>query len=265
MKDNDWQLPKYEIFEFKKKLTEYCICIPLLNEGEKFKKQLKKMVPYSKMADIIIADWGSTDGSTQKKFLKKYNVRTLLIKKSPGRQSTQLRMGFAYALRQGYEGIITIDGNSKDSVKNLPDFIRDLDKGYDYIQGSRFKVGGKAINTPFLRLLGIRLFFSPLLSIAAGFWFTDITNGFRAYSKKLLLHPKIQPFRNLFVRYELLFYLPVRAAQIGLKVKEIPVTRSYPKNTIPTKITGFNSHLNFLLTVIKTALNHYNPISKTTS
>lgn len=258
MNDNNWQLPKYEIFEFRKKLTKYCICIPLLNEGKKIKTQLKKMVPYSKITDIIIADWGSTDGSTQKKFLKKYNVRTLLIKKSPGRQSTQLRMGFAYALRQGYEGIITIDGNSKDGIEKIPDFIKGLEKGYDYLQGSRFKKGGKAINTPTLRLLGIRLFFSPLLSAAAGFWFTDITNGFRAYSSKLLLHPKIKPFREVFVRYELLFYLPVRAAQLGLRVKEIPVTRKYPKDQIPTKITGLGNHFNFLITALKVAFGYYN-------
>jgi len=91
---NIWQLPSYQIHQFRKKASKYCVCVPVLNEGEKIRKQLQRMLPFSKMADIIIADWGSTDGSTDPKFLKKMNVRTLLTLKSPGKQGTQLRMAF---------------------------------------------------------------------------------------------------------------------------------------------------------------------------
>lgn len=259
MKTSDWQIPRFNMFEFRKKSTDYCICIPVLNEGDKFINQLRRMLPYSKMADIIIADWGSTDGSTAQSVLRKYHVRTLLTLKSPGRQSTQLRMAYAYALKMGYQGIITVDGNGKDGVEAIPDFIMALEDGYDLVQGSRFKKGGKAINTPLIRYLGIRLIFSPLLSLASKFWFTDITNGFRAYSKRLLLDKRVKPFRNIFVRYELLFFLPMRAAQLGLKIRELPVKRGYPKDNIPTKITGIKNHLNFLLTAIKVVLNLYNP------
>lgn len=250
---------KYSIFEFRKKQTKYCICIPVLNEGEKIKKQLERMLPFSKLADIIIADWGSTDGSTDKKVLKKYNVRTILTLKSAGRQGTQLRMGFSYALKQGYQGIIQIDGNNKDSVEAIPSFIKALDEGYDYVQGSRFIKGGRAINTPWIRWLAVRLIGSPILSLGAGYWYTDITNGFRGYSKKYLLHPKVQPFRDVFIRYEFNMYLTVRANQLGLKTKEIPVERAYPKGKIPTKISFLKGNIDFLITIIKAALGLYNP------
>lgn len=259
LKEQGWKLPDHEIFEFSKKSTKYCVCIPVINEGERIKKQLARMKAYSEFADIIILDGGSTDGSVNKAYLKKNKVRTLLIKKSFGKQSTQLRMGFAYALKQGYEGIITIDGNGKDGVEAIPDFTKKFDQGYDYIQGSRFLKGGAAINTPPLRYWGIRLLISPLLSIPARFWFTDVTNGFRAYSRRYLLHPRVQPFRDIFIRYELLFYLPVRARQIDLKVTEIPVVRKYPKNEIPTKIKSLTGHINLMETVLKTALGWYNP------
>lgn len=262
MKTPDLQIPKFQITEFRKKSTKYCICIPVLNEGDKILNQLKRMLPYCKMADLIIADWGSTDGSTDEKVLKKLNIRTLLTLKSPGRQSTQLRMAYAYALKQGYKGIITIDGNGKDGVEKIPEFIKALEEGYDCIQGSRFAPGGKAINTPLLRYVGIRLIFSPILSLASNFWFTDITNGFRAYSSKFLLDKRVQPFRSIFVRYELLFYLPIRAAQLRLKVRQLAVKRGYPKDNIPTKITGINSHLDLLSTAFKVAFNLYSPSTK---
>lgn len=258
---SNWQLPDHQVYEFRKKNTKYCICIPVLNEGEKLKKQIERMLPFSKTVDIIIADWGSTDGSTDKDFLRKYNIRTLLILKGEGWQSTQLRMAFSYALKQGYEGIIQMDGNNKDGEEGITRFIKAFDMGFDYIHGSRFIKGGNAVNTPLIRWLGIRLIFSPLLSLVSGFWFTDVTNGFRAYGRKYLLDNRVKPFRKLFNKYELLFYLPVRAGQIGMKMKEVPVTRRYPYNQkTPTKIVGIYGHGNLLMTAIKVALGTYNPI-----
>lgn len=258
-KEKKWQIPLFKIYPFRKKQTKYCICIPVLNEGEKIKKELQKMLPFSKMADIIIADWGSTDGSTNLKFLEKMNVKTLLTLKSPGRQGTQLRMAFSYALKQGYQGIIQIDGNNKDGVDTIPDFIKALDEDFDYIQGSRFIKGGKTVNTPLIRYLGIRFLASPILSFGARYWYTDVTNGFRGYSRKYLLHPKVKPFRDIFVNYELNMYLTVRANQLGLKTKEIPVKRRYDTGRIHTKISFLKGNFNFLLSQIKAALGYYNP------
>lgn len=253
------QVPNFEILELRQKKSKYCICIPVLNEGEKIKKQLKRMLPFSHLADIIIADWGSTDGSTDSKFLKEMKVRTRLTLKDKGRQGTQLRMAFAYALNQGYEGIIQIDGNNKDGVEAAPQFIKALDEGFDYTQGSRFIKGGKAVNTPFIRWLAVKFIGSPLLSFGARRWYTDITNGFRGYSKKYLTHPQVQPFREIFVGYELNMYLTVRANQLGLKTQEIPVARIYPLGKVPTKISFFKGNLTFLLVIIKTAFGFYAP------
>lgn len=231
----------------------------MLNEGEKIKKQLAKMQTLSKSADIIITDWGSIDGSTDIKFLKSMNIHTLLTLKGPGGQAAQLRAGFAYAIKQGYEGIIQIDGNNKDGVEAIPDFIAELNDGYDYIQGSRFIKNGNAINTPPLRYIAVRLIASPLLSLSARYWYTDVTNGFRGYSKKYLLHPKVKPFRDIFNSYELNMYLTVRANQIGLKTKEIPVSRKYVKGKVHTKISPIKGNSNFLITQLKAALGVYNP------
>lgn len=259
MKDNNWQVPRFETRELKQKKTRFCVCIPVLNEGEKIKKQLTRMLPFSDLADVVIADWGSTDGSTDLNFLKKMKIRTRLTLKDKGRQGTQLRMAFAYAIKQGYEGIIQIDGNNKDGVEGIPEFIKALDEGFDYVQGSRFIKGGKAVNTPFIRWLAVRFIGSPLLSFGAKYWYTDITNGFRGYSKKYLLHPEVQPFRDIFTSYELNMYLTVRANQLGLKTKQIPVARIYPPGKVPTKISFFKGNFDFLLSMVKAAMGHYNP------
>lgn len=259
IKNKGWQIPRYNVREFKKKRADYCLCIPVLNEGEKIIKQIEKLKTFSKTIDIIIADWGSTDGSINPGFFKKMGVRTILTLKNKGKQGTQLRMGFSYALNQGYRGIIQIDGNNKDGVAAIPDFIRELNNGFDYIQGSRFIRGGKAINTPPMRYFAVRFFAAPILSLGARFWYTDITNGFRGYSRKYLLDPRVQPFRDIFISYELNMYLTVRANQLSLKTKEIPVERKYSKGKVQTKISLFSGNFNFLLSQIKAALGVYNP------
>jgi dolichol-phosphate mannosyltransferase len=253
------KLPNFDKIEFGPKKTKYCICIPILNEGTKIKKQLERMKAFSKIADIIIADNGSTDGSTGKRFLRKMGVRTLLTLQEFGRQGTQLRMGFGYALQQGYAGIIQVDGNNKDGVEAIPLFIDHLEKGYDYVQGSRFIRGGQAVNTPPSRLLAVRLLAAPIISLGAKYWYTDVTNGFRGYSKKYLLHPAVHPFRDIFIRYEFNMYLTVRANQLGCRTKEIPVKRAYSKGKVVTKISPVRGNTDFFLTMFKAMRGYYNP------
>ncbi|GIW64582.1 MAG: dolichol-phosphate mannosyltransferase [Patescibacteria group bacterium] len=256
--EQNWQIPKHKKIEFFKKKYKYCLCIPVINEGERFKKELRIIKSLKLPVDIIIADGGSNDGSTDKNFLKKNNIRTLLIKQDKGKLSAQLRMGYAYALKENYQGIITIDGNGKDDPNDIKKFIKALNEGFDYIQGSRFIKGGKAINTPLLRLIGNRIIHAPLISLFSGLWLTDTTNGFRAYSQKYLLDERVLPFRDIFLNYELLFYLSVRAGQLGYKVIEVPVTRKYPKGKVPTKI-NIIGYFNILLSLLKVVFGFYNP------
>ena len=256
----NWELPNYLTSEIVPKKSKYCVCIFVINEGEKIQKQLQKMQDISQNIDVIIADGGSTDDSLNLDFLKNVHVRTLLTKQDTGKLSTQMRMAFAYALVEGYEGIITIDGNNKDDPSAIPMFIEALEQGYDHIQGSRFIPGGKAINTPWARYWAVRLIHAPLISLASGFKYTDTTNGFRGYSRQFLLDEKVAPFREVFSAYELHYYLAIRSVKLGYKVKELPVTRAYPnKGPTPTKISPIKGNLIVLLTLFKACLHQFNP------
>ncbi len=257
---NNWEYPSFNKFEFARKKNKYCLVIPVINEGDKFKKQLQRVKKYSKLVDVIIADGGSTDGSTEHEYLKTRGVTALLVKTGLGRLGAQYRMAYAYALKNNYKGVLHIDGNGKDGPEEIPNFIKHLEAGYDYVQGSRFMKGGKGVNTPFEREFAIKYIFSPILSLAAGKIYTDTSNGYRAYSKKLLLDPDIKIMRDVFSSYEILFYVTARANRLGLKSIEIPVIRSYPPaEKTPTKIVGWNKKIEVLLMAVKAAIGYYNP------
>lgn len=256
-----WQVPAMEVPMWLGKQHSYCVVIPVINEGERIKNLLKRMdaKQISAIADIIIVDGGSTDGSLELGALQQMGVRGLVVKTDPGKLSAQLRCAYAFALDQGYEGIVTIDGNDKDDPEAIPRFIDALKSGFDFVQGSRFLQGGIAENTPMSRNFAIRFIHAPCLSLASGFKWTDTTQGFRAYSSRLLKSSGIRVFREIFDTYELLAYLSYRAPKLKFKCCEVPSIRRYPAGEVPTKISAFKGNLSVLLILLKACFGAYNP------
>ncbi|CAB3830475.1 glycosyltransferase family 2 protein [Achromobacter animicus] len=256
-----WQIPTFQTALWSGRRHPWCVAIPVINEGDRIKRLLTRMAALQihDTADIIIVDGGSSDNSLDLEFLRRLEVKGLLVKTGPGKLSAQLRCVYAFALDQGYEGIITIDGNDKDDPEAIPRFIEALKQGVDFVQGSRFIPGGVAENTPMSRHFAIRYIHAPMLSLFSGFKWTDTTQGFRAYSKRMLLDPRVAPFRDVFITYELLAYLSYRVPKSGYRCLEIPTIRRYPKGEIPTKISSFKGNLSVLAVLIKACMNFYSP------
>lgn len=255
-------VPRFECMEYKQKEKDYVVLIPIINEGDRILRELKRACRsgVQEHADIVICDGGSDDGCTEASKLKKLHVNTLLVKQDTGKQGAQLRMGIWWALRRGYKGVITIDGNNKDSIEDVPHFIAKLKEGYDFVQGSRFVKGGRAVRTPFIRMVSVRLIHAPVISLTARQRFTDTTNAYRAYSADYLRDGRVQPLRDIFMTYELLAYLSVRATQIGRKACEIPVTRAYPRGgKVPTKISFIKGNSELMKILLLNAVGAYAP------
>ena len=258
-------VPDFECEEFLDKKTKYCVLIPVINEGSRIINELERAqkAGIDTLADIILCDGGSSDGSIESDRLQNLGVNTLLIKKGLGKQGAQLRMGFWFALERGYDGFITIDGNDKDSIDSVPEFIQKLDEGYDFIQGSRFIEGGEAVNTPLSRLLAVKLIHAPVTSIAAHFHFTDTTNAFRGHSRRYIENKRTDIFRDVFSGYELLAYLSTRWSRLGYRACEVPVRRAYPlEGKTPTKISPLKGNMGLLRVLFKNARGGYDPATE---
>jgi dolichol-phosphate mannosyltransferase len=254
------EVPSFSIAEFAPKSADYCVCVFAINEDGKLHQQLAAMREHCAGIDVAIADGGSSDGSTAAEKLQALGVNTLLTKSGPGKLGAQMRMAFAWALDRGYQGVIAMDGNGKDGPEAIPRFVEQLDAGFDHVQGSRFVRGGVSENLPLSRWLGVRLLHAPLIALASRFRYTDTTNGFRAYSRRLLEDCRVAAFRDLFSGYELHYYLAIRAARLGFNVCEIPVARRYPASgPTPTKISPIRGNLRVLRCLFSACLGRYNP------
>ena len=257
-----WQVPTFDTPLWLGRHHPYCVVIPVINEGIRISNLLGKMSAHkiAEIADIVIVDGGSADGSLDLGMLRDNGVRGLLVKTGAGKLSAQLRCAYAFALEKGYTGIVTIDGNDKDDPEAIPRFISALKDGVDFVQASRFVPGGVAEKTPKSRDFAIRWIHAPMLSLFSGFGWTDTTQGFRAYSRKMLLDPNVAPFRDIFATYELLAYLSYRVPRLGYRCVELPAIRRYPATgEIPTKISSVRGNLSLLQVLFRACFGVYDP------
>lgn len=238
----------YNIYILKKKKYKYYLIVNVYNEGKRLEKFLTKIK--KKNFGVIIADSPSNDNSTNLFLMKKLNVDIVLKMKKRSDHSKTLISCIKYLYKENIDGIVISDGNGKDHPKYVRKFIKKLSCGFDFIQGSRFIKGGFERNTPILRKLLIKYIHAPLTSLACRKKFTDSTNGFRAISMSFIKKNYKNLIKMQLKYYEFYFCLPFLASRKKLKVCEIPVSRVYPKNFVPTKIQTINQYWQMIKPII---------------
>lgn len=257
------ELPDFSYREFFPKKKKVVLLIPTWNEGQRIQNELKTIKQHHivEVVDIILMDGNTTDGSINDDFLQDIGVRGVLLITAKG-QGNAYRAGFAKAVEDEYEYVVTVDGNNKDNVEIIPQFIRLLEQGYDFVQGSRFMEGGYHENTPKARELAIKYFSNPLLSLISGYEYTETMSAFRGFNINILKDERLQIFRDVFQTWELQWYLSSRIPKLGYKVIEIPQSRVYPASgPIPTKINWLGN-FRVMIQLLKVALGFYSPRKK---
>jgi dolichol-phosphate mannosyltransferase len=94
--ETTWQVPAFDVARSEQRASRYAVCVFVLNEGEKVRKQLLQMRQFAGIADIIVADGGSTDEAFEGSILEEARVSALLVKTGSGKLSAQMRMAMAW-------------------------------------------------------------------------------------------------------------------------------------------------------------------------
>jgi glycosyltransferase involved in cell wall biosynthesis len=222
--------------------TELSIVIPCLNEAKSLPYCLQKANDYlsqNKIAgEIIVVDNGSTDESV--KIATKMNA---IVVDEPEK-------GYGNALMTGIKkanGKYVIMGDADDSYdfSNLSPFIELLRKGYDLVNGNRFKGEIQKTAMPFLhRYLG-----NPILNFIAQLFFSirvgDFQCGLRAFDREKILQLDLRA-----TGMEFSSEMIVKAALAKLKLTEIPIVLYPDKRNSPSHLRTWRDgwrYLRFLL------------------
>ena len=164
--------------------------------------------------DYVVINDGSTDNTAAVCRANNINFVDLSINLGIG---GAVQTGHLYALQNGYDVDVQIDGDGQHDIAFLPRLLKSIEDGSDLVIGSRFIDQPKGFQSTALRRAGI-VWLNNCIRHACGLKITDATSGFRASSRRAI---------NLFAHdYPIDYPEPeaiVLASNKGLTVTEVPV------------------------------------------
>jgi glycosyltransferase involved in cell wall biosynthesis len=206
------------------------VIIPAFNEERTIASVIRGVKGLGDDYQVIVVNDCSQDGTTANAEEEGATVIELPFNLGIG---GAVQTGFKYALDQGYDACVQVDGDGQHPPHQIPLLVEPLFKGgYDMVVGSRLLGGSYKI--PFMRAFGIRLI-SVYLKAISGLVVRDTTSGFRACGRHAM---------ELFSRHypqdypepeSLLF-----AHRKRLKITEVSVEMSYREHGV-SSITPFRA------------------------
>ena len=191
------------------------ILIPCLDEGPRIGAIARRLADLHPEMDVLVVDDGSQDDTTAAARAAGASVVRLPFNLGYG---AALQTGYKYALEQGYDRLVQMDGDGQHPPEQVDRLLRMLEEAdVDLAVGSRF-LGRAEYRIPALRRLGIS-FFGRLTSLLVRQPVTDPTSGLQAMNRRVLsfyqqdFYPWDYPDADMLLRVH----------YAGLRFAEVPV------------------------------------------
>jgi glycosyltransferase involved in cell wall biosynthesis len=204
-------------------MSEISIVVPVFDEEGSLKELHRRITEamnrFGRSYEIIFVDDGSRDKSPEileELYGEDANVKVLSFRRRYGK-SAALAMGFEEALG---EIIVTLDADLQDDPREIPNLIRELERGYDLVSGWK-----RHRKDPLSKTIPSRIF-NAVTAWVTGLELHDINCGLKAYRRVVTDEIKVYG--------ELHRFLPVFAYKESFRVGEIPVTH-HPRKFGKTK------------------------------
>lgn len=213
-----------------------CVLIPAYNE-EKTIGLIIDEIKKQGLSTIVI-----DDGSVDKTAVIAKEAGAIVLKNDKNKgKGASLRNGFKYVLNTDWQAVITMDGDSQHSAKDIPKFIAKAGlskKGI--IIGNRMC---HVMNMPLARRLTNR-FMSFLISAIIGQKIADTQCGYRLIKK-----PVLEKIRLTTSKYETDSEILIEAGKNGFEIESVEIQTIYQREI--SRIQPLIDTLRFIKFLIK--------------
>ena len=176
-----------------------------------------------RQADVLVIDDNSPDGTRQIAETWSRRDPRVHVMTRPGKLGlgTAYIAGFLWGLERDYDCFIEMDSDMSHDPACLERFIGEIEGGADLVIGSRY-MGGRisVVGWDFKRLL-LSKFGNIYASLILGGMLTDMTSGYRAFSRRALLGIDLNEIHSGGYAFQIEMAYTVLKA--GMQVKEVPI------------------------------------------
>jgi glycosyltransferase involved in cell wall biosynthesis len=185
------------------------------NEEKRIKSVVNKTFRY--VDAVLVVNDGSKDNTLRE--VKKTKAVILSHKTNKGKGEA-LKTGFRYIKNKPYDIIVLLDADGQHDPADIPKLLKELDKGYDIVIGTRRKRGTKM---PLIRRF-TNFTTSLIISSIVGQKIKDSQSGFRVLRSKV-----IRAVDLVSKKYEVESELLVKASRKNYKIGSAPIKTIYGK------------------------------------
>jgi dolichol-phosphate mannosyltransferase len=211
------------------------VVIPAHNEARWIGRVLD-CLPEDERFEAIVVDDGSGDGTADE--ARAHGAAVVIGWEQQRGVGAAIRAGWRCGIERGRPLLALIGGDHQHHGADLVPALETLMAAKaDYVQGSRFRPGGKIIWSTRTRRVTMTLY-SALVSALARRRVTDASNGFRLFRAEVLDDPAIDLDQDWLDGYALEPYLLYKVLRRH-RVVEVPVTVRFhgpPTTSIPDRI-----------------------------
>ncbi len=198
------------------------VVLPTYDERENIPAMLAAVRHVLPAADVLVVDDSSPDGTAAVVEEAAADLGQIKLLRRPGKQGlgSAYREGFALALDEGYDVVVTMDVDFSHDPAVLPDLLALIAAGADAVIGSRYVPGGGTLDWPLHRRLLSR-WGNRYTALVLDLQVRDCTSGYRAYRAAALR--RIEPSTTTAEGYAFLTELVRRLVRAGFRVTETPI------------------------------------------